>query len=78
MPALQRSEKSVFLEAIEIRSAADQAFFSTRSCAGNPALRAEVEALSRPTTVRAAGWISPPPPFRQPARSPPSPSLFRP
>src|SRR5438128_683106 len=40
-----QSEKSIFLAAIEIGSAAEQAAFLDQACAGNQPLRAEVEAL---------------------------------
>src|SRR5262245_23804058 len=40
-----QSEKSVFLAAIEIASDLERAAFLERECAGNEALRAEVDAL---------------------------------
>jgi serine/threonine protein kinase len=40
-----RPEKSIFLAAVEIDPAADRAAFLDRSCAGDPALRAQVDAL---------------------------------
>src|SRR6516165_3019719 len=39
------SEKPIVLAAIEIGSAAERAAFLGKACAGNPALRTEVEAL---------------------------------
>jgi serine/threonine protein kinase/WD40 repeat protein/Tfp pilus assembly protein PilF len=47
MPIQTRPEKSVFLEAIEIDSAAERAAYLDRACKDNPQLRAEVEALLR-------------------------------
>jgi serine/threonine protein kinase/tetratricopeptide (TPR) repeat protein len=47
MPEQVRSEKSIFLEAIELTSAAERAAYLDQACEGNPALRAEVEALLR-------------------------------
>jgi hypothetical protein len=38
-------EESLFAQVLEIESAAEQAAFLDRACAGNPALRAGVEAL---------------------------------
>src|SRR5947208_6614129 len=40
-----QSEKSIFLAAIEIGSATERAAFLEQACAGNPALRSEIEAL---------------------------------
>src|SRR5262249_24014408 len=40
-----QSEKSIFLAAIEIGSAAERAAFLEKACAGNPSLRGEIEAL---------------------------------
>jgi serine/threonine protein kinase/tetratricopeptide (TPR) repeat protein len=40
-----QAEKSIFLAAIEIHSAVERAAFLERACAGNSALRAQVEAL---------------------------------
>jgi WD40 repeat protein/serine/threonine protein kinase len=45
MPDLNRSEKSVFLEAIEMTSAAERAAYLDQVCAASPALRSEIEAL---------------------------------
>jgi hypothetical protein len=42
-----QAEKSIFLAAIEIHAAAERAAFLEEACAGNPSLRAEVEALLR-------------------------------
>jgi WD40 repeat protein/serine/threonine protein kinase len=42
-----RSEKSIFLDALERPAAADRAAFLDRACGGDPALRAGVEALLR-------------------------------
>src|SRR5262249_10651570 len=47
MPDERPSEKSVFLEAIEITAAAERAAYLDRACKDNPQLRAEVEALLR-------------------------------
>jgi serine/threonine protein kinase/tetratricopeptide (TPR) repeat protein len=47
MPDQRPSEKSVFLEAVEITSAAERAAFLDRACGDNLPLRAEVEALLR-------------------------------
>src|SRR5262249_16510035 len=44
MAAQYRSEKSLFLEAIEM-AAAERAAFLDQACGGNSSLRAEVEAL---------------------------------
>ena len=38
-------EESIFAEALEMKSAAERAAFLDRACRGDPALRAEVEAL---------------------------------
>jgi tetratricopeptide (TPR) repeat protein len=40
-------EESIFAQALDIPSAAERAAFLDRACAGNPAVRAEVEALLR-------------------------------
>jgi serine/threonine protein kinase/Flp pilus assembly protein TadD len=40
-------EESIFAQALEIESATERAAFLDRACSGNPALRAEVEALLR-------------------------------
>src|SRR4051812_645390 len=40
-------EESIFLQALEISSAAERAAFLQQACGGNSALRAEVEALLR-------------------------------
>jgi serine/threonine protein kinase len=40
-------EESVFAQALDIASASERAAFLDRACAGNPAFRAEVEALLR-------------------------------
>src|SRR6516164_1254050 len=45
MPEQHPPEKSIFLAAIEIDSAAERARFLDTACAGNHRLRAEVEAL---------------------------------
>src|SRR6516164_1985083 len=45
MPDLIRSEKSIFLQAIEMTSANERAAYLDQACEGNPTLRAEVEAL---------------------------------
>ena len=47
MPEMQSSEKSIFLEAIEIGPAAERAAFLDSACGGHAELRAEVEALLR-------------------------------
>jgi tetratricopeptide (TPR) repeat protein len=41
----RQSEKSVFLAAVDIESDAERAAFVEQACAGNPQLRAEVDAL---------------------------------
>lgn len=46
-----RSEKSIFLDAVEIGTAAERAQFLERACAGHPELRAQVEALLRAQDV---------------------------
>jgi hypothetical protein len=38
-------ERSIFLAAVEIESAAERAAFHDKACAGNQTLRAEIEAL---------------------------------
>src|SRR5436190_15721465 len=45
MPEQHRSEKSIFLEAIEKTDAGERAAFLDGACGDNPPLRAEVEAL---------------------------------
>jgi len=45
--AEQRNEKSVFLAAVEIDSDRERAAYVEQACAGNPQLRAEVDALLR-------------------------------
>jgi eukaryotic-like serine/threonine-protein kinase len=45
MKAQEPSEKSIFLEAIEIESATERAEFLDKACAGNPLLRDKAEAL---------------------------------
>src|SRR5262249_4465415 len=45
VPDQTRSEKSIFLQAIEMTSATERAAYLDQACAGNPTLRAEVEAL---------------------------------
>jgi serine/threonine protein kinase len=45
MPATPRSEKTIFLEASEIASAGQRAAYLDQACAGDPQLRAAVEAL---------------------------------
>ncbi len=47
MPVQRPSEKSIFLEACEITSAAERAAYLDQACEGSPQLRAEVEALLR-------------------------------
>src|SRR5262245_59845295 len=47
MPDQRPSEKSVFLEAIEITAAAERAAYLDRACKDNAQLRAEVVALLR-------------------------------
>jgi eukaryotic-like serine/threonine-protein kinase len=47
MAQTQSLEKSLFLAAIEIDSAAERAAYLEKTCAGNHSLRAEVEALLR-------------------------------
>jgi serine/threonine protein kinase/tetratricopeptide (TPR) repeat protein len=47
MPDQPHSEKSVFLEAIEIPSATERAVYLDQACKDNPQLRAAVEALLR-------------------------------
>src|SRR5256885_10872838 len=42
---VEEAEKSIFLSAIEIPFGSERSAFLERACAGNPALRAEVEAL---------------------------------
>jgi WD40 repeat protein/serine/threonine protein kinase/tetratricopeptide (TPR) repeat protein len=41
----QQSEKSIFLQAIEIQSAAERAAYLDQACAGNQQLRAEIDEL---------------------------------
>src|SRR5262245_19270340 len=41
----QQAEKPIFLAAVEIESDAGRAAFVEQACAGNPQLRAEVDAL---------------------------------
>jgi tetratricopeptide (TPR) repeat protein len=45
MPEQDQSEKSIFLEAIDIDSAAERAAFLEKACGGRPGLRDKVEAL---------------------------------
>src|SRR6266404_1918624 len=45
MAEQQQTERSIFLEAIEVESALERAAFLDRACARNALLRAEVEAL---------------------------------
>src|SRR5256714_1044235 len=47
MPKQLQSEKSVFLEALDITCAAERAAYLDETCKDNPSLRAEVEALLR-------------------------------
>jgi serine/threonine-protein kinase len=47
MAEQRQNEKSIFLAAIELGSEAARAAFLEQACAGNPPLRAEVEALLR-------------------------------
>src|SRR5437588_6247003 len=47
MPGQHSAQKSVFVAAIEIVSAAERAAFLDEACKGNPPLRAEVESLLR-------------------------------
>jgi serine/threonine protein kinase len=47
MPDQRPSEKSLFLEACEMTSAAERAAYLDQACEGSPQLRAEVEALLR-------------------------------
>src|SRR5262245_50531740 len=53
-------EKSIFLVAIEIGPAADRAAFLERACAGDPPLRAGVEALLR-AHEKSQGLLEAPP-----------------
>ena len=45
MTAMAHTEKTLFLEAADIVSPTDRAAFLDRACAGDPLLRAAVEAL---------------------------------
>src|SRR5689334_12097880 len=45
MSATPQTEKAIFLEAAEIEVPADRIAFLDKACAGNPQLRAAVEAL---------------------------------
>src|SRR5438093_2957545 len=60
----QQSDKSIFLSAIEICSAAERAAYLDQACAGNQPLRAEVEALvqahEKPQRLLDAPAVSPP------------------
>ena len=47
MAELPLPEESIFVEALEIKSAAERAAFLDQACRDNPVLRAEVEALLR-------------------------------
>src|SRR5262249_41653893 len=47
MAEQQRTEKSIFLAAVEIESEPERAAYVEQACAGNPQLRAEVNALLR-------------------------------
>jgi hypothetical protein len=47
MPEQRPSERSVFLEAIDLASPAERAAYLDQACKDNPQLRAEVEALLR-------------------------------
>lgn len=59
MPEPQQLEKSVFLEAIEFGTAGEQAAFLDQACAGNPQLRAEVDALLK-AHEKSGGWLDAP------------------
>ena len=45
MAEQHRTEKSIFLAAVEIESDPERAAYVEQACAGNPQLRAEVDAL---------------------------------
>ena len=55
------SERSLFLAALEYDEPAERSAYLERACAGEPALRAEVEKLLTPTSSLETSWATPHP-----------------